>query len=56
MQHLRVQRIACLYQNDAFGTAAYGAIVDALAYVGMKLVAEGPAVASSLPHLPNKWQ
>eukprot|EP00667_Euglena_gracilis_P018819 EG_transcript_20056 len=41
VQNTRVQRIACLYQNDAFGIGGHAALVAALANVGLELVATG---------------
>eukprot|EP00668_Euglena_longa_P022611 GGOE01028168.1.p1 GENE.GGOE01028168.1~~GGOE01028168.1.p1 ORF type:complete len:1195 (+),score=406.00 GGOE01028168.1:278-3586(+) len=41
VQYVRVQRIACLYQNDAFGLGSYTALVAALGNVGIQLVASG---------------
>eukprot|EP00668_Euglena_longa_P022616 GGOE01028173.1.p1 GENE.GGOE01028173.1~~GGOE01028173.1.p1 ORF type:complete len:1194 (-),score=380.68 GGOE01028173.1:340-3654(-) len=41
VQYARVQRIACLYQNDAFGLGSYTALVAALGNVGIELVASG---------------
>eukprot|EP00667_Euglena_gracilis_P020694 EG_transcript_22462 len=41
VQNTRVQRIACLYQNDAFGIGGHAALVAALANVGLQLVAAG---------------
>eukprot|EP00668_Euglena_longa_P028664 GGOE01035955.1.p1 GENE.GGOE01035955.1~~GGOE01035955.1.p1 ORF type:complete len:1170 (-),score=364.75 GGOE01035955.1:575-3943(-) len=41
VQYSRVQRIACLYQDDSFGITGRSALVDALANVGLELVASG---------------
>eukprot|EP00667_Euglena_gracilis_P001620 EG_transcript_1619 len=41
VQNTRVQRIACLYQNDSFGIGGHAALVAALANVGLELVATG---------------
>eukprot|EP00667_Euglena_gracilis_P006065 EG_transcript_6110 len=41
VQTARVRRVACVYQNDSFGTSALAALVAALANVGMELVATG---------------
>eukprot|EP00667_Euglena_gracilis_P001830 EG_transcript_1833 len=41
VQTARVQRVACLYQNDSFGTTSLAALVAALANVGITLVASG---------------
>eukprot|EP00667_Euglena_gracilis_P000433 EG_transcript_433 len=42
VQTARVRRVACMYQNDSFGTSALAALVAALTNVGMELVASGP--------------
>eukprot|EP00667_Euglena_gracilis_P000658 EG_transcript_658 len=41
VQNSRVQRVACLYQNDAFGIGGHAALSAALANVGLELVASG---------------
>eukprot|EP00667_Euglena_gracilis_P009620 EG_transcript_9783 len=41
VQRLRVHRIACFYQNDAFGLSVLNGITTALGYVGLQLVATG---------------
>eukprot|EP00667_Euglena_gracilis_P003483 EG_transcript_3494 len=41
VQYARVQRVACLYQNDSFGIGSRTSLVAALGHVGMGLVASG---------------
>eukprot|EP00667_Euglena_gracilis_P012289 EG_transcript_12616 len=47
VQTARVRRVACLYQNDAFGLGALVALQAALANVGMEVVATGAYPRSS---------
>eukprot|EP00667_Euglena_gracilis_P011209 EG_transcript_11439 len=44
VERLRVHRVACFYQNDAFGLTARNGMAAALQYVGLRLV-----VAASYP-------
>eukprot|EP00667_Euglena_gracilis_P000192 EG_transcript_192 len=48
VERLRVQRIGCLYQNDAFGQTALSGILAALTYVGMQLAVAAPYPSGSL--------
>eukprot|EP00668_Euglena_longa_P028655 GGOE01035946.1.p1 GENE.GGOE01035946.1~~GGOE01035946.1.p1 ORF type:complete len:1181 (-),score=388.33 GGOE01035946.1:228-3488(-) len=41
VQNSRVQRVACVYENDSFGVGGLAALVAALANVGLELVATG---------------
>lgn len=38
LQYLRVQRVACVYQNDSFGVGSLTALEAALANVGARRV------------------
>eukprot|EP00667_Euglena_gracilis_P017788 EG_transcript_18799 len=51
VQYQMVQRFACVYQNDSFGTGGRDALVAALANVGIQLVASASYNAISLATL-----
>ena len=48
VERLRVQRVACLYQNDTFGEAGLRGLTGALAHAGLGLVASGAYTRNAL--------